>query len=204
MQTKVSSEGQVVLPASVRRKLGLRPGDPLDVKTANGSVILTPRKSVVRRLLYQLIPELAFQCWRQKLALRRLRVSKFEKYLPTSREASFGRERAFEPPPSPRHRLFPITSATCNCPPAYYTWWDGHKGPIWRFCTGSSSPAPSTFARPCGSSWRFLQFLGSDSQPRPARFQFRTSGLGTPLSNRQTKPRKFTANSLETKHHVPF
>lgn len=45
MQTKVSTKGQVRLPASVRRKLGLRPGDSLDVKTSNGSVVLTPKKS---------------------------------------------------------------------------------------------------------------------------------------------------------------
>lgn len=44
MQTKVSTKGQVVLPASVRRKLGLRAGDQLEVKTANGSIVLTPRK----------------------------------------------------------------------------------------------------------------------------------------------------------------
>ena len=45
MRTKVSPKGRVVLPASVRRKLGLRPGDSLDVKTSNGSVVLTPKKS---------------------------------------------------------------------------------------------------------------------------------------------------------------
>ena len=44
MQTKVSTKGQVVLPASVRRKLGLRAGDPLEVRTANGSIVLTPKK----------------------------------------------------------------------------------------------------------------------------------------------------------------
>ena len=45
MQTKVSTKGQVVLPVSVRRKLGLRAGDALDVHARNGSVVLTPRKS---------------------------------------------------------------------------------------------------------------------------------------------------------------
>ena len=29
MQTKLSSKGQVVLPGPIRRKLGLRPGEPL-------------------------------------------------------------------------------------------------------------------------------------------------------------------------------
>ena len=34
----------MVLPSPVRRKLGLRPGDPLDVTAENGRVVLTPRK----------------------------------------------------------------------------------------------------------------------------------------------------------------
>lgn len=37
------------LPASVRRKLGLRPGDSLDVKTSNGSVVLTPKKARLKK-----------------------------------------------------------------------------------------------------------------------------------------------------------
>jgi len=31
METKVSSKGQVVLPSPLRQRLGLRPGDALDV-----------------------------------------------------------------------------------------------------------------------------------------------------------------------------
>lgn len=44
METKLSTKGQVVLPSAVRRKLGLRQGDPLDVKTEAGSIVLTPRR----------------------------------------------------------------------------------------------------------------------------------------------------------------
>jgi AbrB family looped-hinge helix DNA binding protein len=42
MQTRISTKGQVVLPGPVRRKLGLRPGDPLDVKEEEGRIVLTP------------------------------------------------------------------------------------------------------------------------------------------------------------------
>ena len=45
MQTKLSTKGQVVLPGPLRRKLGLRPGDPLDVKAENGRIVLTPRRA---------------------------------------------------------------------------------------------------------------------------------------------------------------
>jgi len=44
METRVSSKGQVVLPSPVRRKLGLGPGDPLDVNIESGRIVLTPRR----------------------------------------------------------------------------------------------------------------------------------------------------------------
>lgn len=43
MQTRVSTKGQVVLPAPVRRKLGIRVGDPLDATIEAGRIVLTPR-----------------------------------------------------------------------------------------------------------------------------------------------------------------
>jgi AbrB family looped-hinge helix DNA binding protein len=49
MRTKVSTNGQVVLPHPLRRKLGLRPGDPLDAKIQSGSIVLTPRRSRTRK-----------------------------------------------------------------------------------------------------------------------------------------------------------
>jgi AbrB family looped-hinge helix DNA binding protein len=49
METRLSTKGQVVLPNQIRRKLGLRSGDPLDAKVQNGSVVLTPRRSRNRK-----------------------------------------------------------------------------------------------------------------------------------------------------------
>ena len=42
MQTKVSTKGQVVLPGPLRRRLGIRAGDPLEVNVESGRIILTP------------------------------------------------------------------------------------------------------------------------------------------------------------------
>ena len=44
MQTKVSTKGQVVLPGPIRRRLGLRPGDPLGAHK-EGRIMLTPRRN---------------------------------------------------------------------------------------------------------------------------------------------------------------
>jgi AbrB family looped-hinge helix DNA binding protein len=44
MQTKVSTKGQVVLPGPIRRRLDLRPGDPLDANIEAGRIVLTPRR----------------------------------------------------------------------------------------------------------------------------------------------------------------
>ena len=39
----------MVLPSRIRRKLGLRPGDPLDAKVEGGKVVLTPRRKRSRK-----------------------------------------------------------------------------------------------------------------------------------------------------------
>ena len=44
MTTKVSTKGQVVLPGPLRRRMGIRAGDPLDVHVEAGKIVLTPRK----------------------------------------------------------------------------------------------------------------------------------------------------------------
>jgi AbrB family looped-hinge helix DNA binding protein len=44
MQTKVSTKGQVVLPGPLRRRLGIRAGDPLEANIEAGRIVLTPRK----------------------------------------------------------------------------------------------------------------------------------------------------------------
>ena len=46
MQTRVSTKGQVVLPAPVRHKLGIRPGDKLDIAIEQDRVVLTPVSEV--------------------------------------------------------------------------------------------------------------------------------------------------------------
>ena len=47
MQTRVSTKGQVVLPSPLRRRLGIRAGDPLEANIQAGSIVLTPRKKKV-------------------------------------------------------------------------------------------------------------------------------------------------------------
>ena len=44
METKVSTKGQVVLPGPIRRRLGIRAGDQLDVKVEAGRIVLVLRK----------------------------------------------------------------------------------------------------------------------------------------------------------------
>ena len=50
MQTKISTKGQVVLPSPIRLNLGLRAGDPLDVKVEGGRIVLTPSKAHLRKV----------------------------------------------------------------------------------------------------------------------------------------------------------
>lgn len=44
MQTKLSTKGQVVLPGPLRRRLGIRAGDPLEVNVEAGRIVLTPQR----------------------------------------------------------------------------------------------------------------------------------------------------------------
>jgi AbrB family looped-hinge helix DNA binding protein len=50
METKLSTKGQVVLPIQIRRKLGLRTGDPLDTQVEGGRIVLTPRRAHSRKV----------------------------------------------------------------------------------------------------------------------------------------------------------
>jgi AbrB family looped-hinge helix DNA binding protein len=52
MQTKVSTKGQVVLPGPIRRRLDIRPGDPLDAEVEDGRIVLTPRKKRLHRVKF--------------------------------------------------------------------------------------------------------------------------------------------------------
>jgi AbrB family looped-hinge helix DNA binding protein len=49
MQTKISTKGQVVLPSRLRERLGLRPGDALDVKLEGDAIVLRPRRGRRRK-----------------------------------------------------------------------------------------------------------------------------------------------------------
>jgi AbrB family looped-hinge helix DNA binding protein len=53
MQTRVSTKGQIVLPAPIRRKLGIRAGDPLDIAVDQDRIILTapPQKTYEARII---------------------------------------------------------------------------------------------------------------------------------------------------------
>jgi AbrB family looped-hinge helix DNA binding protein len=44
MRTRVSTKGQVVIPKTVREKLALRPGDPLETKIENDRIVLVPTR----------------------------------------------------------------------------------------------------------------------------------------------------------------
>jgi len=45
-----------VLPGPIRRKLGLRTGDPLDAKVEGGRIVLTPRTERPRKISIVLDP----------------------------------------------------------------------------------------------------------------------------------------------------
>lgn len=49
MQTRVSTKGQIVLPGPVRRRLGIRAGDPLDVDVEGQRIVLTMRRQRSRQ-----------------------------------------------------------------------------------------------------------------------------------------------------------
>jgi AbrB family looped-hinge helix DNA binding protein len=53
MQTKVSTKGQIVLPAPLRRKLGIRADDPLDGDVERDRIVLTApeRKHYAARII---------------------------------------------------------------------------------------------------------------------------------------------------------
>jgi AbrB family looped-hinge helix DNA binding protein len=44
MKTRVSTKGQIVLPAPLRRRLGIRAGDPLDIAIEQDRIVLTASK----------------------------------------------------------------------------------------------------------------------------------------------------------------
>jgi AbrB family looped-hinge helix DNA binding protein len=53
MQTKVSTKGQIVLPQPLRRRLGIRAGDTLDIAVEKNRIVLTApeRKPFTARII---------------------------------------------------------------------------------------------------------------------------------------------------------
>ena len=49
MQTEVSEEGKVVIPLSLRRRLGIKPGDTLFADVKDGHIVLTPERRTVSK-----------------------------------------------------------------------------------------------------------------------------------------------------------
>jgi len=56
--TRLSAKGQVVIPADVRRELGLKPGQTLQVRKAGGGVMLTPVLEKSGRSTEEIIAEI--------------------------------------------------------------------------------------------------------------------------------------------------
>ena len=44
METKVLEKGQVVIPISLRKKLGIKSGDRLTADVKNGNIVLSPQR----------------------------------------------------------------------------------------------------------------------------------------------------------------
>jgi AbrB family looped-hinge helix DNA binding protein len=49
MRITVSKKGQIVIPARMLRKVGLQPGDSLDVRVEGEGIILSPREVRARQ-----------------------------------------------------------------------------------------------------------------------------------------------------------
>jgi hypothetical protein len=50
MQTKVSTKGTSRSARAMRRRLDIRPGDPLDANIEDGGIVLTPRRKRPHRI----------------------------------------------------------------------------------------------------------------------------------------------------------
>jgi AbrB family looped-hinge helix DNA binding protein len=50
VQTTISTKGQVVIPGPLRRRLGIRAGDPLTADIEAGRIVLTPFRRRLRKV----------------------------------------------------------------------------------------------------------------------------------------------------------
>ena len=57
MKTKVSTKGQVVIPEPLRRRLGVRAGDALDIRVEDGRIVLIPKLPKARKARIVYDPE---------------------------------------------------------------------------------------------------------------------------------------------------
>ena len=55
---KVSRKNQIAVPASVRRQLGIKSGDRLEVEVEDARVILRPRRCTALQELKRIAPEI--------------------------------------------------------------------------------------------------------------------------------------------------
>jgi len=54
LSVKVSTKHQIVVPSAVRRQLGIKAGDRLEVRVEDGDVLLHPRRERASERLYGL------------------------------------------------------------------------------------------------------------------------------------------------------
>jgi AbrB family looped-hinge helix DNA binding protein len=60
VQVRLGENGRVVIPAAFRRRLGLKPGDPLILRLDDERVMIESRRAAVRaaqRMIRELVPE---------------------------------------------------------------------------------------------------------------------------------------------------
>lgn len=55
MQAKVIEEGHIVLPKSIRRKLGIKKGDQLTANVRGGEIVLSRKTAVVKPQKAQIV-----------------------------------------------------------------------------------------------------------------------------------------------------
>jgi AbrB family looped-hinge helix DNA binding protein len=60
VQVRLGENGRVVIPAAFRRRLGLKPGDPLILRLDEDGVMIESRRAAVRaaqRMIRERVPE---------------------------------------------------------------------------------------------------------------------------------------------------
>ena len=60
VRARLGENGRIVIPAAFRRRLGLRPGDPLILRLDENGVVIESRRSAVRaaqRMIRERVPK---------------------------------------------------------------------------------------------------------------------------------------------------